>query len=135
MSPRLSRALGPFAVFLLVGPAIGAAIFAVLVTLLLAAADAGVGLLVIHATLAFFPLAYLVGGLQAAFAGAATAIAIWRNGSAPLWTPLVAAGAAGLVAASRSYESRDAAIILVATHVLSALACWAMLPRGQQADE
>ena len=77
-----------------------------LFTLLLAAADAGVGLL------AFFPLAYLVGGLQAAFAGAA-----------------------GFVAASRSYESRDAAVILVATHILSALACWAMLPRGKPAGE
>ena len=100
-----------------------------LFTLLLAAADAGVGLL------AFFPLAYLVGGLQAAFAGAATAIAIWREGFAPLWVPLVAAGAAGFVAASRSYESRDAAVILVATHILSALACWAMLPRGKPAGE
>lgn len=112
MSPRLSRALAAFAVFLLVGPAIGAAVFAVLFTLLLAAADAGVGLLVVYATLAFFPLAYLVGGLQAAFAGAA-----------------------GFVAASRSYESRDAAVILVATHILSALACWAVLPRGKPADE
>ena len=128
MSPQLSRALSALAIFVLVGPAIGAAIFAVLMTLLLAVADAGLGLAVVYLTLAFFPLAYLVGGLQAAFVGAATAVAIWRKGFAPLWVPLLAATAAGSLAASRAHESWDATAILLATHILSALVCWAMLP-------
>lgn len=129
MSPRFPQAVAVVAIFVLVGPLVGALAFAVLITLLAALEGDGVGLLFVYATLAFLPLAYLVGGAQAAVTGLVTAAFAWREGHAPAWVPLAAALAAGAVLASRDHEEWILSAVLIAVHLLSALACW-LLARG-----
>ena len=132
----LSQALVVFALFLLVGPLAGAFFFALLVTLVSAIEGEGLGLLFLYGTLAFLPLAYLVGGLQAAFVGLATALFGWFKGAPPAWVPVAAALAAGGLVAARSHEQWDLTAALVAVHVLAAFVCWALtraLTRGRSA--
>lgn len=124
MSPRLPQAVAVVAIFVLAGPLAGALAFAVLMTLLTMLEGDNAGMLFVYAALAFLPLAYLIGGAQAAVTGLVTAAFAWRNGSAPAWVPLAAALAAGAVGASRSHEDWQATAILLAVHLLSALFCW-----------
>lgn len=124
MAFKLAQALAIVVIFVLIGPLVGALAFAVLLTLVTALDDPGVGLLFVYATLAFLPLAYLIGGAQAAATGIVTAVFAWRRGSAPLWVPLSAALVTGIVFASREHENWSDTAILLAVHLLSALACW-----------
>lgn len=124
MSPRLSRAVAVFLIYLFAGPLFGALTFGVLLTIVMAFSQPGLGLTMFYASILFFPLAYLVGGIQAAAVGAAAALATWRHGTAPLWLPLgVALVAAGFHVA-RAHENASDSLVLVAVHVVSASACW-----------
>lgn len=129
MSPRLSQAVAIVAIFVLVGPLAGALIFAVLIMLRSVTDDPAMGMVFVYATIAFLPLAYFIGGAQAAITGLVTAIYAWRKGSAPVWVPLAAALAAGSVIASRNHEDWEVTALLLAVHALSAVACW-LLARG-----
>lgn len=119
----MPQALGIVATFVLVGPPVGALI----VTLFTLIEGGDIGLLFVYGTLAFLPLAYLVGGMQAAAVGLATAAFAWRWGSAPAAVPAVAALVVGAFAASRNHEQWDVAATLIAVHVLAALASRALL--------
>ena len=130
MSPRLSQALTIVTIFVLVGPVVGALVFGVLVTVFAFADAPEIGIAFVYLAIAFFPLAYLVGGAQALFAGIVTASVAGRRGSAPLSVPLGAALAAGALVASRSHERWDATAILLAVHLLSAWVCWLLLRRA-----
>lgn len=127
MASRLPQALGIVATFVLVGPPVGALVFALIVTLFTMIEGDDIGMLFVYGALAFLPLAWLVGGLQAAAVGLATAAFAWRRGSAPAAVPAVAALVVGAFAASRNHEQWDVTAVLVAVHVLAALACWALL--------
>ena len=127
MSSRLSYALVVVAVFALVGPAISALVFGLLFTVVAAFTEPGIGLMFVYASIIFLPLAYLIGGLQAAFAGAVTALVVWRQGSAPFWVPLAAALLAAAFVVARAHEDWVDSAIMIAVHALSALACWALL--------
>lgn len=124
MSPRLSRALAVFLIYLFAGPLFGALTFGILITIVMAFSQPGLGLTMLYASILFFPIAYVIGGIQAAAVGAAAALATWRYGAAPLWLPLgVALVAAGFHVA-RVHENASDSLILVAVHVVSASACW-----------
>ncbi|MCO5145245.1 MAG: hypothetical protein M9895_03585 [Aquamicrobium sp.] len=124
MPPRLSRAIAVFLIYLFAGPLFGALTFGILITIAMAFSQPGLGLTMLYASILLFPIAYLVGGIQAAAVGAAAALATWRRGAAPLWLPLgVALVAAGFHVA-RVHENASDSLILVAVHVVSASACW-----------
>ena len=127
MPSRLPHALVVFAVFVLVGPPVGALVFGLIFTAVAALTEPGIGLMFVYASIIFMPLAYLIGGLQAAFAGAVTALVVWRRGYAPFWVPLAAALLGAIVTVSRNHEDWVDSAIMIAVHVLSALACWALL--------
>lgn len=135
---RSGRAFAVVAVFALIGPLVGALVFGVLVGIVTFVEDAGAGFASVStgagiflAAVAFYPLAYLVGGVQALFVGLVTAVAAWRSsGDVPWWIPLTAALAAGGLVASRNHESWAMTAILLAVHILPALACWALLRRA-----
>lgn len=124
MSPRLPQAVAVVAIFVLAGPLVGALVFALLITLLSVLEGDSASMLFVYAAFAFLPLAYLIGGAQAAVTGVVTAAYAWRRGRAPAWVPLAGALAAGAILASRDHEDWTATAILIAVHVLSALACW-----------
>lgn len=129
MSPRLSRAIAVFLIYLLAGPLFGALAFGVLITIATAFLEPGLGLTMLYASIMLFPLAYLVGGIQAAAVGAAAALATWRQGAAPLWLPLgVALVAAGFHVA-RIHENAIDSLILIAVHLISAAICWLVTRR------
>lgn len=127
MPSRLPHALIVFAVFVLVGPPVGALVFGLLFTAVTALTEPGIGMMFVYASIIFMPLAYLIGGFQAAFAGAVTALVVWRRGYAPFWVPLAAALLAAIVTVSRDHEDLVSTAIMIAVHVLSALVCWALL--------
>ena len=127
MPSRLARALTIVALFVVVGPLAGALVFSLIVTLTTMIDGDDVGLLFVYATLAFLPLAYLIGGAQAAAVGLVTAVYAWRRGGAPALVPAAAALVIGAVVASRDHEQWDMTATLIAVHVLSALLCWALL--------
>ncbi len=110
MSSRLSRSLGIVAIFVLAGPLVGALAFGVFFALFAFADDPEIGLAFVYLAGAFFPLAYLAGGMQALAVGIVTAAAAWRSGSAPLRVTLAAA--LGMT------------FVLIAVHAVSAWACW-----------
>jgi len=127
VASRLPQALGIVVLFVFVGPPAGALVFALIVTLFTMIDGDDIGLLFVYGTLAYLPLAYLVGGMQAAAVGLATAAFAWRKGSAPAAVPAVAALVVGAFAASRNHEQWDMTAVLIAVHVAAALACWALL--------
>lgn len=120
------QALAVVALFALVGPLAGVLVFTLLVTLLTMIDGDDIGLLFVYGALAFLPLAYLVGGMQAAAVGLVTAAFAWRRGSAPAAVPVVAALVIGALVASRDHEHWGVTAVLVAVHGLAALACWAL---------
>ena len=124
MPPRWSKALYAFLIFLFVGPLFGALAFGLLVTAASLVTDPNIGLSALYASIVFAPLAYLIGGLQAGVAGAATGAAILRWGYAPRWASLGAALVAGALYVSRAHEEWSVSAILIAVHLLAALACW-----------
>ena len=127
MPSRLSQAIVTFAVFVLLGPPIGSLAFGVIATVVSAFTDPDIGLLPLKVSIFFIALGYMVGGLQAAFAGAVTAVAVWRNGFAPFWVPLAASVLAGIVMAVRVHEKLSVTATLISIHVAAALGCWLIL--------
>lgn len=131
MPPRLSRALYAFLIFLLVGPMAGALAFGLLVTAVTLATEPDIGLTFLYAAIVFAPLAYLTGGVQAAFTGAVAGAAILRQGRAPLWIVLGAALVAGAFHAARAHEDWWMTAIMLAVHLVAALACWFVVRLAQ----
>lgn len=129
MSSRLSRSSLVFLVFLLLGPPIGALAYGLLLTVVTVFTDPGMGLTIIVAALAFLPLAYLIGGLQAAFTGLVSANAVWRTGRLSPWPPLAAALMAAGFHVARAHEDTAISAILVAVHLAAAGACWLVARR------
>lgn len=129
MSSRLSRSLGIVAIFVLAGPLVGALAFGVFFALFAFADDPEIGLAFVYLAVAFFPLVYLAGGMQALAVGIVTAAAAWRSGRAPLRVTLAAALAVGAVVASRSHEDWGTTFVLLAVHAVSAWACWLLVCR------
>ena len=130
MASRRSRALGVFFLFLLFAAPIGAIAFGVLATIAASLSNYDLGLLPITMALAFIVISYAIGGLQAAFVGAVTAAAEWRNGRASIWLTLTATGIAALVTLSRIHEGWDLTAILIVVHLITATACWLIARRA-----
>ena len=129
MSPRASRALLVFLIYVFMGPPVGALSFGVLLTAVSAFTEPGIGLTFIYASIILLPLAYAVGGVQAAVVGAAAALSTWRHGSVAPWLPLgVALVTAGFHVA-RAHEDWLTSGILVAVHLAAAFGCWLIVRR------
>lgn len=114
-------------VFVLMGPLLGALVFGLVATLWLAVVEADLALMILPATLMFFPLSYLIGGFQALVTGIAAAVAAWRTGRLVWWPPLCVALAAGIVYMSRSHEDVAMSGLLLASHVGAAAGCLLIL--------
>jgi hypothetical protein len=127
MSRNASGALIALAVFVLAGPAIGSIAFGIMVTVTTRFIEPDIGLFYLVASILFLPLAYVTGGLHAAFVGAVTAVAIWRSGRAPLWLSLAAAALAGAQFVLRAHEEWTVSVILFSVHLVAALGCWLIL--------
>lgn len=138
-----SRFIGIVAVFLVIGPPVGA----LAVTLLLAALGLGSGQgaggwadqgrLVVGAILLGLvfgiPISYIVGAVPAAMIGLATAAWDARKGRVPFHVPLGAALVLGVLAAGRLNHlvlsaggERAAQVAVLLAHLAAACLCWLM---------
>lgn len=114
-------------VFGLCGPAIGTVIFGILAVV---ASSVGfmperVGALLFFGGLALFPLAYVIGGLQALLCG--LSMGLWiavRRRPSPWWVPGGVGLVAGLLFAGEADSDAVFQAIIVAVHAFSGIACW-----------
>lgn len=121
----LTRLLSTVGLFVLIGPPVGAITLSLVgyIGALVTSQPPGIADMLLYGGLMGIVLSWLVGGVQAAFAGAATAVASF-NTSLP---PMAVAAAAGLVTGSiHSYGEGfeplfDALVITV--HVVPAVFC------------
>jgi len=119
-------------VFAVAGPVIGTLIFVVLMMAASAvgAIPAELAPLVGYGALILLPLTFVIGGVQAV--GSGLAVALWmaaRRRDTPWWLPAgVAAAGSGFYLGRTDFALGEQAIVL-AVHVLAAVACWGIAMR------
>ncbi len=119
------RLLSIVALFGLVGPPLGALLFAAISILGQFAIPDSMGPLLFYGSLMLLPLSYLIGGLQALASG--VAMALWvgvRKIPSPWWVPVSVGIAGGLFYSLESEIDLAVNAIIVIVHGLTAFLCW-----------
>ncbi|MBX3582206.1 MAG: hypothetical protein KF810_09940 [Rhizobiaceae bacterium] len=119
------QALAIVAVFIALGPPVGALTFSLLggAGALLTGQPQGTAGMIFYGGLLSIALAWFIGGIQAALAGIATAVFALFTGRVSILVAMVAGLACGLVYIYGEGLDTTFAVLLLCVHIVSSLAC------------